>query len=112
MIQTAIILFVVAALFGLVLLAAILRDRPTYKPVVFIHGTIAAIALLILLVYVLSGHTSTLLITSLSLFILAALGGFTMFAIDMSGRRVPKALALGHPLLAITSLILLIIYLA
>jgi hypothetical protein len=110
MVFTAIVFFIFAALLGLVLLIAILKNKPTPKPVVFIHGIIAALALLMLVTYVALGHTSTLLITSLVLFVLAAIGGITMFTFDMSGKPVPKMLALGHPALAITSIILLIIY--
>ncbi len=110
MLFTIIIFFLFAAVLGAVVLTAILQNRPTPKPVVFIHGIIAGLALLMLITYVALGHTSTLLITSLVLFVLAALGGLTMFTIDMSGRPVPKALALGHPLLAVISVILLIVY--
>jgi len=110
MLEASIIFFVIAALLGVILLTKILRNQPTPKPVKFMHGIIAGIALLMLVTYVVLGHTSTLLITSLVLFILAAMGGLTLFTLDMSGKRIPRALALGHPALAIISLILLIIY--
>jgi hypothetical protein len=53
---------------------------------------------------------SPLLLTSIILFILAALGGLTLFTIDMKHKPIPKFLALLHPLLAVIGLIVLIIY--
>lgn len=110
MLFTAVVFFVVAAFLGTFLLRAILINKPTPKPVVFMHGSIAGLALLALVTYVALGHTAPLLITSLVLFILAAIGGLTMFTLDMSGKSVPKMLAIGHPILAVISVILLIVY--
>jgi hypothetical protein len=110
MLVTAIVLFIVAAVFGLIILTAILRNQPTPKPVVFIHGPIAATALLLVIIYMVTKGASPLLITSIVLFILAALGGLTLFTIDMSKRPIPKLLAMLHPLVAVAGLIVLIIY--
>jgi len=110
MLATAIILFIIAAMFGLIVVTAVLRNQPTPKPVVFIHGLIAATALVIVIYYYYQGHANTLLLTSLVIFVLAALGGLTMFTIDMSKKPIPKALAIIHPLAAATALVLLIIY--
>ena len=111
MLVIAVIFFLLAGFLGTFLLAAILKNKPTSKPIVFMHGSVAGIALLIFAVYLALGHATPLLITSLVLFILAALGGLTMFALDTSGKPVPKMLALGHPMLAVTSLVLLLVYL-
>jgi hypothetical protein len=110
MLITAIILFVVAAIFGLIVLTAILKDQPTPKPVVFTHGPIAAIALIMVITYSVMGHTDPLLITSIVLFVLAALGGLTLFTIDMRKKPIPKLLAVIHPLVAVIALVTLIIY--
>lgn len=110
MLVTAVVFFLIAAFLGTFLLRAILTNKPTPKPVVFMHGSIAGLALLALITYVALGHTTPLLVTSLVFFILAAIGGLTMFTLDMSGKPVPKMLAIGHPVLAVTSVILLIVY--
>src|SRR5437868_717275 len=110
MLVTAIILFLIAAVFGLIILTAILKDRPTPKPIVFTHGPIAAAGLILVLLYWYYQPTDPLLITSAVLFILAALGGLTLFTIDMTNRRIPKLLAVGHPILAVIALVTLIIY--
>jgi len=110
MLVTAVVFFLIAGFLGTFLLRAILKKQSTSKPVVFMHGSIAGLALLALVTYVALGHTAPLLITSLVLFILAAIGGLTMFTLDMSGKRVPKMLVIGHPILAVISIIILIVY--
>ncbi|MEO8400341.1 MAG: hypothetical protein ABI597_00920 [Gammaproteobacteria bacterium] len=109
MLYLAIALFVLAAVFGLVLLTAILRNRPTPKPVVFIHGTVAVIALLIVITYIAQNQGSGPIL-SLVLFILAALGGITLFTIDMQNKPIPKWIAIVHPLVAASGLIALIFF--
>lgn len=110
MLVTAIVFFLIAAFLGTFLLHSILKNKRTYKPVVFMHGSFAGLALLALATYTALGHTAPLLLISLALFILAAIGGVTMFTLDTSNKRVPKILAIMHPMVAITALILLIVY--
>lgn len=110
MLVTAVVFFLIAAFLGTFLLHSILKNKRTYKPVVFMHGSIAGLALLALATYVALGNAAPLLLTSIALFILAAIGGVTMFTLDTSGKRVPKILAIGHPITALTALILLIVY--
>lgn len=109
MLYIAIGLFVLAAVFGLIVLTAILRNKPTPKPAVFIHGGVAVIALLLVIFYV-AQHNWSGPILSLVLFILAALGGLTMFTIDMSKKPIPKAIAIIHPLIAVAGLVALILF--
>lgn len=110
LIHAAIILFIIAALFGLVILTAILRDKPTPKPFVIIHGPLAATAIVLLIIDVVKGHAESLLIASLVIFVIAALGGFALYTLDTLKKRIPKPLAILHPLIAISGLIVLIIY--
>jgi hypothetical protein len=108
MLPVAIGVFVVAAVFGLVNLIAILQNKPTPKVSVFLHGGIAAVGLLMVVVYVMK-HTPSLL-GSLTAFVVAAIGGFILFGIDMAKKPVPKWLAIIHPLIAATGLIMLIAF--
>jgi hypothetical protein len=110
MLIVAICLFILAAIFGLVILTAILKNQPTPKRFVFSHGPIAVVALILVILHYMQGNHDGLLYASLVIFILAALGGLTLFTIDMSKRPIPKSLALLHPLAAATALVLLIIY--
>jgi len=109
MLIAAIVLFALAAVFGLVALNAILKNKPTPKPAVFIHGGLAAVAVLLVIFFV-TGSAGPSPIASLVLFIVAALGGFALFAIDMQKKPVPKFLALAHPVIAAIALVLLIVF--
>ncbi len=110
LITAAIVIFIIAALFGSIILTAILRDRPTPKPFVIIHGPLAATAIVLLIIDVVKGHSESLLIASLVIFIIAALGGFALYTLDSLKKRIPKPLAILHPLIAVAGLIVLIIY--
>lgn len=110
MLITAIILFIIAALFGLIILTAVLQDKPSHKKVVYLHGMIVATALLLVIIYMFFNASSPLLIVGLTLLILGALGGLTLFIIDMRGGTIPKLLAVLHPLVAVAGLVALIIY--
>lgn len=110
MLILAVVLFLVAALFGLYILTYILKNNPTPKGAVFTHGPIAATALVLMIIYAAMGHADTRLITSIVLFILAALGGLTMFVIDMKNKPIPKMIAVIHPIVAVIALLTLISY--
>ncbi|KTD21827.1 hypothetical protein [Legionella londiniensis] len=106
----AIALFITAALLGLRILLAILKDKPTPKPFVLSHGPLAALAIVLLIIEVVRGNTDGLLITSLIIFILAAIGGFTLYTLDMLKKDIPKPIAIAHPIVAATGLAVLIFY--
>lgn len=100
-------LFALAALLGVYLLAYILQGRNTPKAIVFIHGPLAATALILLIVY--SLLFSSYLFISTFVFIMAALGGLTLIFRDLTGKSVPKWLALTHGITAIAAFLLLIV---
>ena len=101
-------LFSLAALLGLILISYVLRSKETPKAAVFAHGVMAAAGLVLLLMYVIDNGPGPW--ESLVLFVLAALGGFFMFYRDITGRSVPKVLAVAHGLLAVTGFVLLLIF--
>lgn len=109
MLMIAIALFVLAAIFGLFALLAILKNQPTPKPAVFSHGAIAAIALILVIAY--SVRTvGPYPMVGLVILIIAALGGFFLFFLDLQKKPIPKPLALVHPIAAVIGLILLIAF--
>jgi hypothetical protein len=110
MLLFAAVLFLIAATFGLAILTAVLQEKQTNKTVLYLHGSIASIAILLMIIYLIVFGGDSLLIISLTLFILAALGGLTLFTLDMKKKPVPKWLAVLHPLVAIAGLITLVIY--
>ncbi|MDN5205362.1 hypothetical protein QQ008_28515 [Fulvivirgaceae bacterium BMA10] len=109
MITISVILFALAAVFGLVILLKILKGQETPKPAVFIHGALAAIALVLLLIFTLNNPTNAPTL-SLVLFIVAALGGFVLFAIDLKTKNPPRGLALIHAGAAVVGFLLLLLF--
>lgn len=108
----AIILFVIGAILGLNILINVLKNNPTPKVSVLLHGLFVAVALIIVIIAVAGGKdvTSTLIV-SLIFFLVAALGGFVMVLIDLGKKQLPpKGLAILHPILAAIGLVLLIIF--
>lgn len=109
MLITTIILFALAAVLGAVLLTKVFKDEERPKAVIYGHGTAAAIALVLLIVAYINQGGSSWLLTSILVFMGAALGGFVMFGREMSEKTIPKWLAVVHGLIAVTGLVLLLI---
>ena len=104
---TIIILFAVAALAGLSLLVPILQGKTPSRPFVFIHGGVAAVALVMLILqYMQVGNTVPQI--SVILFVVAALGGFVLFARDLQKKPIPKVLALIHAGAAVVAFLILL----
>lgn len=109
MLLTTIILFAIAAVLGAVLITKVLKDKETPKAVVYSHGAAAAIALILLIITYINQGDSLLMI-SILIFVVAALGGFVMFSRDISQKEIPKWLAVVHALAAVSAFILLLIF--
>jgi hypothetical protein len=109
MLYLAIALFALAAIFGLIIFKNWLTSAHTSRGVVYAHGIFAAIALVLLLVFVLRNPVNTLQL-SVGLFVVAALGGFYMFFRDLRGKFSPMWLAVVHALIAVAGFGALILY--
>lgn len=109
MLNISVILFAVAALFGVVILAALVKKKETPKPVVYLHGLAAAVALVVLIVYSVQ-NPSSFPKFSLIIFILAAIGGFYLFFNDMKKRPGPVAVAVIHALAAVAGFVTLLLF--
>ena len=108
MILTAIVFFLVAALLGIYLLFYVLQNKNTPKGIAFTHGPLAAAGLIILIIYALLYKPAP--IVSIIIFILAAMGGLILIYRDLTGKSLPKWMALGHGVAAIIAFIFLIIF--
>ncbi len=108
MLYTAIACFSLAIILGMLLISYVLADKNTPKAVVFTHGSLAAIGIVLLIVYAFIHHPSPII--SIILFILAAMGGFLMVYRDLTGHPVPKWLAVGHGLTAIIAFVFLLVF--
>lgn len=104
---SVVVLFVIVALLGVYLLTAVLRNKETRKGVAFIHGPLAAVGLVALIYLAYHTHQKNLT-TAAVVFAIAAVGGFTLMIMDLSGRKPPKWLALLHGLIAVIGFIILV----
>jgi len=104
---TIVLLFAVAAVFGISLIIPVLQGKTPARGLVFAHGGIAAIALVMLLLKFFDqpGNVPQL---SLILFVVAALGGFVLFSNDLRKKVIPKPLALVHAAAAVVAFLILL----
>jgi hypothetical protein len=109
--QTAAILFALAALGGLTMVVIRLRGAP--RPPTWLalgHGAIAASGLVTLIYTAATQGLPMLGMVALGGFVLAALGGATIFlGFHLREKALPIPLMLGHGCLAIVSFVLLLI---
>ncbi len=108
MVIVCIVLFAVAAVFGVVNVIRIVVAERAPRATVYIHGLFAAVSLVLLLVYSLM-NTASAPIVALILFIIAALGGFTLFGIDVATKKPPKWLGFVHGAVAVAGFVVLVI---
>lgn len=110
--QTAAILFGLAALGGLAMVGIRVsqnKNPPTALAVG--HGLIAATGLVVLLYQAFTEtDVKTLVQVSIGVFVVAALGGIAMFALfHLKGRQIPIAFMIVHGAIAAAGLVLLLL---
>lgn len=108
LIFAAIAIFALAALVGAYLLSLVLREQKTPKIVTLLHGTFAVTGLILLVVYYTRNEVGPL--ASIIVFATAALGGLVLFYTDITGKPIPKWLAVGHGVIALTGFALLLAF--
>ncbi|MDB5228044.1 MAG: hypothetical protein JWN78_2237 [Bacteroidota bacterium] len=106
MLYSIIGLFALGAIGGMYLLALVLQNKETPKAVALIHGAFVATALILLIVY--SRSNGPGFTESIVLFVVAATGGAYLFLRDVTGKSIPKWLAVGHGLIAVTGFVFLL----
>ena len=113
MLTGAIVLFLVGAIFGLIVLTQLLKGKPSPKPAVYVHGLLVATGL-ILVILVVTGGTPTGAAGgptgALLVLVVAALGGLTLFILDQSKKSMPRPLLILHPTIAVIGVIMLIYF--
>jgi len=102
-----VLLFAVAALFGVSLIIPVLQGKTPARGLVFAHGGIAAAALVMLLLKFFD-QPGSVPRWSLILFVVAALGGFVLFSNDLRKKEIPKPLALIHAAAAVVAFLILL----
>ena len=109
MIYAAIALFSLAAILGIAILIKWLTKKEASRAVVYSHGIVAAIALVLLVVYALQ-HKDNYPQVSLILFIIAAVFGFYMFFRSLQQKMSPLSVAFIHALLAVGGFVMLLTF--
>lgn len=101
-------LFAIGALVGMYLLALVLQNKETPKFVAFIHAAFVVAALIMLIYYTVDTRPGP--VEAVVLFVMAALGGVVLIYKDVSKQPIPRWLALGHGLIALTGFVFLLMY--
>src|SRR5215470_5573874 len=106
----ALVLFALAALGGVTM--AVMRFRGAERPptgLALLHGTLAAAGIIVLIVAMLHTTNPAQARTALVLFIIAALGGFYLFAQHLQKRALPIPVILVHALIAVIGFLILLV---
>lgn len=101
MLKIAILLFLIAALGGVIMAVRIFRDGRPSMVVAFLHGTFAATALLLAIWEAVRPGAAPLLKYGTAALVLAALGGFFLLSFQLRAKAHPKAVVVLHALLAV-----------
>ena len=107
---TALVLFAIAALGGVAM--AVIRFRGAERPptgLALLHGALAAAGIIVLIVAMLSAPNPAQARTALVLFIVAALGGFYLFAQHVQKRPLPIPVILIHAVIAVIGFLVLLV---
>ena len=102
------ILFALAALMGIAMLVLHLRKRVVCLCYALTHLVLAAMGLAAFITTVAQHGATGLLGQSLTLFCIAALGGFVMLALRVRAKAPPATLMLIHGLLAVAAFVILL----
>jgi len=108
MLKAALALFAVAALGGATLAYMRIVKKDVSMPLAVIHGIFAASGL-VLLILGLGQIDSTAIRTALGVFVLAAIGGFTLFSFHLRSRPLPVPLVIVHGGVAVIALVILLL---
>ncbi len=111
MLEVAAVLFALAALAGIILAALHLKTKGAPIPLAVIHGLLAAAGLVLLIIGVTQMASAGLAGVALVIFVIAALGGFVLFAMHLKKKMLPSALIVVHGLVAVVAFVVLLIFL-
>jgi hypothetical protein len=109
MLGIAAVLFALAALGGIILAAMHLKKNDAPISLALVHGLAAAVGLVLLIVAVMQMPSAGLAGVALAIFVIAALGGFVLFAMHLMKKPLPRGLIFVHGLAAVVAFVLLLI---
>ena len=109
MLSSAVIVFAIAAVGGLILAMHVLRNRFAPWLLSIVHALLGAAGLVLVLLAVIGGGGGSLILGALLTLAVAALGGFFLASLHLRKRLPPRAVVIVHALLAIIGFGLLVI---
>jgi len=109
MFKAAILVFLITAIGGIVLAALHIKKKDAPIPLAILHGLLGATGLVILILGVTRSASPGLAGVALAFYVVAALGGFVLFAMHLKKKLLPVPLIAVHALLAITGTVLLVL---
>jgi len=111
MLVVAAVLFALAALGGIILATLHLKKNDAPVSLALVHGLAAAVGLVLLIIVVTQMPSTGLAGVALVIFLIAALGGFVLFAMHLKKKMLPSALIVVHGLVAVVAFVVLLIFL-
>lgn len=107
MLTTAVVVFAIAAVGGVILALHVLRNKLAPWLLSIVHALLGAAGIVLLLLTVLEG-ASQLALWSLVLFVVAALGGFFLASRHAKSKLPPKGVVVVHAVVAVVAFGLLL----
>lgn len=107
MIYVIVAIILIAGLLGALLLSYLLQNKNTPKGLVFIHGPLATVGVILLIVYTTLYQPG--FFNAIMLFIVAAAMGFVLIYRDLTHKAIPKTLGIIHGSLALLGIIILLV---
>jgi len=109
MLVVAALLFALAALVGITLAALHLKKKDVSVSLALVHGLAAAVGLVLLIIAVVQMSSAGPAGVALAIFVVAALGGFVLFAMHLMRKQLPPGLIVVHGLLAVVAFVVLVV---
>lgn len=104
----AIVLFAIGAAGGLILASSVLRGKFAPWALSLLHALLGAAGLVVLIIMLVQGSTSSRLTAALALLVVAALGGFFLASFHMRQKIPAKGLVVGHAGVAVVGFLTLL----
>lgn len=108
MLTSAIIIFAIAAIGGLLLAINVLSGRLAPWPLGIMHALLGATGLLLLVFVALGSGGGNRLFAALALLVLATLGGFYLLSLHLKEAIAPKAVVVVHASFAVLGFLTLL----
>lgn len=108
MLVSALVIFAIAAVGGLLLATHVLRDKFAPWVLSVAHALLGAAGLVVLIVMLVTGSTAQRVLIGFVLLLVAALGGFFLASFHLRKKLPPKAVVVVHALLALAGFLTLL----